>query len=322
MTTKRPIVVGNAAKVGRSALASYSQGIAQRAEQSRKEKPKLGNIAQANAGYNPLKDAPATLGQMFNAQNAVEQSQQPEGGFSPQTIATLKAVRDASETARAAKAAQKEAMQETAETAKPEIKTEPKVEPKLESKAERDKTAAALENMDDFELERIMRGIQNDVINNTREREHVDNIANGRINEIDFAAGVASGEFKQIVDVVPGRLKVHYRTITSAENQGIRQLIYKMVQQDPTLDKLSAEIFGLALLVASVTQIGSKAYPDHLKRTSSTTFGAEFDETVFRAKYREFSYMPQPLLHSIGVHGQWFDLRVRSLFTVDFAKNG
>lgn len=182
--------------------------------------------------------------------------------------------------------------------------------------------AEAIEVMDDLEIEHLMRGIQNDVINNKREREHVNNPENKRLSEIDFAEGIANGEFTQWVDVIPKRLKVQYRTLSPMELQAIRLWIFDKVTKDPRFDKISGEMFGLGMLVASVVQMGGTKYPDHLKRRGQGTYNAEFNDEVFEAKYAQFICMPQQLIHAIGVHGQWFDMRVREMFTSDYAKNG
>lgn len=316
MSSKRPIVVGKA--VNKNAkINEYATGIAQRQAAVNAAKPKLGNLAEANASYSPGRDGPATLGQIFNSQVAVAATDAASTGFKPGTIEALKAVKAATDAAYAAKQTKKE----------PVVEEKPKTEPvpaetKFDSKAEREKTAAAIDNMDEFELDRIMRGIQNDVINNVKERDHVNDPKNGRLSEINFADGIALGEFRQTVDVIPGKMKVHYRTVSGMENKSIRLWVFKQITLDPTLDRLASEMFGLGLVAASVVQLNSTQYVDHLVRPGTGTYGATFNEDAFALKYKQFESMPQPLLHALGTHGQWFDIRIRTLFTMDFAKNG
>jgi hypothetical protein len=133
---------------------------------------------------------------------------------------------------------------------------------------------------------------------------------------------VANGEYTQVVDIVPGKLKVTFRTVSSLESQEIRLWIWKRAAENPELTKLTGDMYGLALIVASVKQINGTAYPDHLKRTGAGVWGAQFDVEAFVGKYSQFLNMAMPLIHAIGTHSQWFDLRIREMFTIDYAKNG
>jgi hypothetical protein len=294
----------------------------------RADKPPIGNLAEADAAYKPARDGKMTIGAVLESQKRVSQMADGEkSGLSPQTISGMQAIAKASAEARAQKPAAPQPplapppKKETKMSSEIEAQSEPRKEQPAPTKQQKD-VAEALEVMDDFEIERLMRGIQNDVINNTKERDHVNDPANGRLSEIDFAAGVAEGEFTQIVDVIPRRLKVHYRTLSPMEMQAIRLWIFDQVTKDPRLDKISGEMYGLGMLVASVMQIGGTKYPDHLKRHGQGTYSAEFDDDAFGKKYHMFARMPQQLIHAVGTHGQWFDLRVRQMFTTDHAKNG
>jgi len=295
-------------------LGKYKSGIAARSAAARAAKPRLfGNLAEANEAFNPKKDGPMTIAQISEASKAASAAG-GGGGLSPQTIQGMQALASAGQQARSNK-----------EKKKMEADTQPPTSPAPptpQQTQQTQKVAEAIEAMDDFDFDRMMRGIQEDVINNKREREHVNDPANNRCTEIDFSAGIAEGEFRQTVDVVPKRLKVTYRTTTPMENQAIRLWVFDTVAKDPRLDKVSSEMYGLALVVASVVQIGTEAMPDHLVRQGQGTYSANFDQVAFELKYDKFRRMPLPLIHAVGTHSHWFDLRVRQLFTTDYAKNG
>lgn len=317
MTEKKaPVIIGPGIDPNTDpVLGRYKGGIAERTAAARAAKPKIGNLAQANEAFKPGRDGPMTIGQITEAQRQAETSD-AKSGLSAATIAGMQAIAKAAEASRSVKAA------EPPKEKRMEEKPTPSPESTPAQEKERAKVAETLETMDDFEIERILRGIQNDVINNTRERDHVNDPENKRLSEIDFTAGIAEGEFTQIVDVVPGKLKVHYRTMTSMESQAIRLWIFNQVAEKPTLEKISGEMYGLGMIVATVTQIGGTKMPDHLKRSGQGTYSAAFDDQAFANKYDMFARMPLPVIHAVGTHGQWFDLRVRQLFTTDYAKNG
>jgi hypothetical protein len=322
MTEKKgPVVIGGI-DTSKDPIAGaakrYGAGVAERAAKARAEKPKIGNLAQADAAYKPGRDGPRTIGQITDSLRHAESEE--KGGLSRATIDGMTAIARAAEASRNAKVAEppKEKKME-------EMEAQPEPEKRAPTPAqvkEKERVAEALDTMDDFELERIMRGIQNDVINNKAEQEHVNNPENKRITEIDFSAGIAEGEFTQIVDVIPGKLKVHYRTMTPMESQAMRLWIFHKVAEDPRLDKISGEMYGLAQVVATVTQIGTKKFPDHLERQGQGTYSAKFNDQAFAEKYDMFARMPMQMIHAVGTHAQWFDIRVRQLFTTDHAKNG
>lgn len=318
----KPVIIGNTNPSTDPVLKKYDDAIQARLAKSRADKRPLGNLAHANAAYSPGRDRPMTIAQITESQRLSDTAGSGAPGLKPETIEGLKAIAAASAVARDKK------MDSEAKTEKPTEKKPEKAEKaekaeRTPAQAAKEKEAtAALDKMDDMDIERIMRSIQSDVINNQPERDHVNDVKNGRITEIDFADGVATGEFQQIVDVIPGKLKVHYRTVTPMETQAIRLWIFNLAITNPTLDKLAGEMYGLGLLVASIRQINAKAEPDHLNREGTGTYTASFNEDTFSKKYDKFSRMPQQLIHAIGTHGQWFDIRVREMFTTDYAKNG
>lgn len=324
MTEKKgPVIVGNI-DTSSDPVVQYEQGIAERMAKNRAERPKIGNLAQANESYKPGKDVPMTIEQIAEANRRAESGGgSGGGGLSQKTVDGMIKIAQATQASRQARLDHGQAPSPSPkETRMSEAQPEEKRSDPEKSEKEKKRVSEAVENMDDLEFERIMRGIQNDVINNQKEKEHVNNPENKRLGEIDFAAGIASGEFEQWVDVVPGRLRVHYRTVTAMENQAIRLWIFNKTEADPRLERISGEMYGLGLTVASVVQIGGTKEPDHLQRNGQGTYNAVFDDDAFAKKYDKFARMPNPLLHAIGVHGEWFDLRVRQLFTTDYAKNG
>lgn len=323
---KGPVVVGGIDVGDDPIVSKYGQGVRERAAAQRAAKPPLGNLVEADQAYKPSRDGKMTIGSVLESQKRVaSMPEDQKGGLSQKTIDGMNAIAKAAAAAKDQKAAVPAPPRETKRMDDIEAQPEPRKrdEERTPAQAKQQKEMAeTLENMDDFEIERIMRGIQNDVINNAKEKEHVNNPDNKRLSEIDFGAGIAEGEFTQIVDVIPKRLKIHYRTLSAMEMQAIRLWIFDRVTKDPRLDKISGEMYGLGMLVASVVQMGGTKYPDHLKRKGQGTYSAEFDDEAFEKKYQQFVCMPQQLLHAIGVHGQWFDMRVREMFTTDFAKNG
>jgi hypothetical protein len=316
---KRPVIVKHG-----PAVKDYAAQAAERAAAARAARPKIGNLAQANEQYKPGKDRPMTIAQVTQAQRAAEESSQGVG-LKPETVTMMKAVAEATAKKMAERGTPPAPPMPSA-TVPPPIKKEPVMseakaeqKPPVDEEAKKTAVKRELDKLDDFDIEKLMRSMQEDVINNSRERDHVNDPKNGRITEIDFMKGLAENSFEQWVEVVPGRLNVLYRTLTPLENQSIRLWIFKQAQTNELMDRLAPEIYGLAQVVAAVRQINTQAQPEHVKGFGHT---AEFDDDAFAAKYAHFRNFPNPLIHAIGVHANWFDLRVRDMFTTDALKNG
>ena len=314
--TDKPRFIGTDPAVPDDVLSKYKAGVAERAARQRDAKPKTPNLAVANEQYKPGKDVPMTLAQMGEAQRAVEPSS-PTPGLSPATVAGLKAMADL------ARASQpKDATMPPAVAAQPAappsgaVATKPAPTPDLTPEdLKRKQVNDKLSELDDLDFDRVMRGIQNDVINNDTEREAV----KSRVKPIDLVEGLQSGEFTQDVAINSG-LTVRFRTVSPMENQAIRLLLFQWVDKDPRKDAISAELYGLMLSVASIIRINTNELPRHIK--GATAYDFEFDEDTFTKKYHLISTYPMPLIHAIGVHGAWFDQRVRALFTSENLKNG
>lgn len=279
----------------KSAADKYREKLEARNATRKAEEPKvIPNFAEASATYNPQQDPPKTLSQLGEAQRMM-------GGEEPATFsqATIDGL------ARIKAAAEEEAGKAQAGATQPEP-------PPLLEKTEDIK--AILDGMDSLTAGNLKRRIEEDVINNKAEREAVE----AKIAPMDLTQGILNNEFTQLVPIVPGVL-VTYRSVSKEEDMRMRSMIFDMTVQDSRVEIHSDDLYGVMLIVATVAQINTKQWPRHMVGTS---WDAEFDPKLFQEKLRQFMRMPMPLLHALGVHGGWFDVRVRRLFTATSLKNG
>lgn len=303
-------------------VAAYKKGVEERAAAQRAAKPPVPNLAQANELYRPGKDRPMTMASIGDAQKAMERGEKPpeERGLSQDTIRGLEALHGAMQAQRSQSQMSDPQtplptppMPEAAPAAAPAA---PKPdEPAKPDDAKKAKLRDTLAEMDDLEFDRVLRSVQQDAINNEKEREAVKK----RVKPIDLLAGISSGVFVQDVPIIPETLIVRYRTITALENQSIRLMLFKMIDEDKRRENIAAELYGLMQTVCAVHMINNKALPPHLKGEG---YNAEFDEDGFNLKFKQFVRYPLVMLHAIGTHGYWFEQRVREAFTTDLVKNG
>lgn len=319
-------------------VAKYKASVAERAAALRAERPGIPDLATADQLYKPGKDAPMTIaqiGQAHKTMTGAPPEERQERGLSPQTIAGLHALQSAMQEqrkqmsdetpsqslptpAQAVNAAPPPSIAAPAAPApqQPPAPAQPST-PVADTMASEKKARVsdALSELDDLEFERVLRGMQKDIINNDKEREAV----RSRVKPIDIIKGISTGEFTQEVPIIPNALVVRYRTITPLENQSVRLVLFKMFDEDKRRENLGAELFGLMQTVCSVQMINGTSFGQHLKGEG---YNLEFDEAGFVAKFKRFLLMPMPMIHALGTHGFWFEQRVREAFTTDHLKNG
>jgi hypothetical protein len=322
MVTKKPIDLTQKPVPG--IVGDYKKGVAERAAAQRAARPPMPNLAQANELYKPGKDAPTTIAAIGQAAQSMErggEAQGQPGALRPETVAGLQALHDAMEKKRNEKPMTDQnpgpPMPPSPTPAAPAAASPtPTTKPVTTPDAERNKKLGdTLNELDDLEFDRVLRSIQTDAINNEKEREAVKK----RVTPIDVIRGIGEGVFRQEVPVIPGTLTVWYRSITALENQTIRLLLFKQIDEDKRRENLAAEIYGLMQTVCSVERINGAALPSHMRGEG---YQAQFDEDAFLMKFNQFVRYPVVLLHALGTHGYWFEQRVREAFTVDQVKNG
>lgn len=275
-------------------VKSYAGGIAARTvarQEERKANPLLPNLAQAAVTYRP-EDGPQTLADMGAAQRADAAAPPEPGKLSGDTVAGLQAV-----------FAAQQARQASAPPAPP-----PASAPEAEDDLDPEDEAFAL----------AMRGAKMDIIQNERERAAVAT----RVKEIDLADGLLTGEFTQVVPIVPDKLTVKFRCLTPGENNELRLFLFDQIADDPRKRQLGNELLAFYQTVATVVEINRTLFVKHMV-TQAPSGKLVFNKEVFEQKVNAFMAYPMPLIASIGTHSGWFDMRVRELFaTTDRLKNG
>lgn len=315
MSTKDPKFVGVDPDTPDGVVSSYRQRIKSRTAQMRKERPKIGDLAEADALFKPGQDQPMTIGQVTQAADRMRSGgEEPKPALSDETIAGLRQLHEAS-----TKIREQQKMNESEEPVK--MPTKPAIdreedEEQTPTDTKKAIAADALAGLDDLEFERLMSGIQHDVINNQEQRAAVDKL----VEPFDLARCLANGDWTQVVPVVPDKLSVTFRLVTPYENQMMRLMLFGWVDKDPRLDSVAGDIYSLMMVVASIVQIGTSKLPDHLVGPESTS--VEFNEEIFEKKYQMISRYPSPLIHMLGVHSAWTDQRAREAMRVTNLKGG
>ena len=309
-------VTPNAAK-NDPVLANYKKGVAERAAAQRAQLPRVPDLKAANAMYKPGPggDPPMSIGAIGEAQRRVDAATAPPGGaapgLKPETIAGLRALQEAVK------------KQQPEETPKMSEETEAQPQPKAPAKEQtrsaeegsKKQVRDRLDDLDDYEFDKVMRNIQQDAINNEAARRAIKE----RVEPFDLVAVLAEGEFRQEVPIIPGQLTVYYRSISAIENQALRLILAREIEKDKRKENIAPEIYGLMQTVCTVYRINGQELPPHMLGTG---YEKKFDEDSFQRKFELFIRYPTVLLHALGTHGYWFEQRTREAFSHEALKTG
>jgi hypothetical protein len=279
-------------------IKSYAeQAKARNAERRASKEPVFPNLAQAGAQFDPQRDAPQTLSQMGAEQRATDQAPTDRTGLSEETVRGLVGLREAQDRV---------------------LSQRPDTMPSPPPQAPQDEAGPGPEmSEEDTELMSLLRAMREDPINNAREREAV----RGRVKPMDIAEGLLTGEYTQVVPVIPGKLTVTFRSMSHLEHQMLRVKLYNYLDDHPELRRIDGELLGFYQTVASIKAINDTVAQSHLQRQPNGT--VEFLDAAFEEKLARFNTMPIQLISTIGIHGAWFDARVRDLFvSAEALKNG
>lgn len=279
-----------------TAVKSYAGGIAARTaerQDERRRNPVFPNLGQAAVTYKP-EHGVQTLEDIGRTQRA--DADNPDGPqraqLSGETVEGLRALR---------------AAQEAAQTAAPP--PPPSVPPPQG-------TPDPEPDDEDLAFAEALRGAQKDVIQNERERAAVA----ARVAEIDLAEGLLTGEFTQLVPIVPGKLEVKFRCLTTGENNALRLYLFSEIEADPRKARIAQELLGFYQTVATVMTLNKTNFAKHMVADGHRL---AFQTQIFEEKVHAFMAYPLPLVASLGTHASWFEQRVRDLFaTADRLKNG
>jgi hypothetical protein len=292
-------------------VRSYAAGLAERnalRAEERRNNPVFPNLSQAAVSYKPDHGA-KTLGEIGAEQrnDATPGAAQQDRALRPETVEGLKALqREAAAQMEAKGNELQRELSRKAETLAPP------------PEGDKDKAASQPDDLVDEQFVDALRGAQEDVIQNDRERKAVAK----RVGEIDLAQGLLTGEFTQVVPIIPDKLVVTYRCLTSGENNELRLLLLDELSRDPKRGSLADDLLGFYQVVASVVSLNKNTYARHME-PEGPTGRMKFNREIFIEKVHLFMSFPMPLIASLGTHGAWFDQRVRELFaTTDRLKNG
>lgn len=119
---------------------------------------------------------------------------------------------------------------------------------------------------------------------------------------------IDSGEFRQVVPVVPDELEVEFRSMTAEEDLAIKKI---MSDFSDVSDRYFWDMFTLYQQAVCLVSINKTRLPTH------TGKDGKLDRAKLDDKIRYIMAMPIQLTATLGMHLYWFDLRVRELLDIE-----
>lgn len=148
-----------------------------------------------------------------------------------------------------------------------------------------------------------------DVLNNEKRKKWIES----RLKKMQVEDLIMYGEVHQDVDVLPGKLRITYRTTSGEEDLAVKKLMYST---ESGSTRYIVDKFSLMNLTAGLYAVNDQVYPTHL------TADGDFDEDMFNIKYKKVLRMPMQLLADLVCNYIWFDNRVRNLLVPEELGNG
>ena len=186
------------------------------------------------------------------------------------------------------------------------------VAPKMEEKSDKvgdEQVKEIVEQMDDFELDAYSRMLEEDMLNNEKRRKAIES----RCKDMNLVDLITEGQVLQNVPIVPGKLEVTYRSVSSGEDLEIKRMLYNIRREVP---RYQVDAYSVMSLTLAVHAINGHPLPDHNDESGN------FSETRFNKKFELVKKYPIQLVADLGINYIWFDIRVKKLFSVEALGNG
>jgi hypothetical protein len=148
-----------------------------------------------------------------------------------------------------------------------------------------------------------------DLINNKDRREKIES----KLDELKIEDLVLHGEIIQTVKLLNGKLPVTYRTVTGAEDIGVKSSIDDLSASNP---RYLVDTYSLMATCMGVKKIGNIELPSCINDKD------DFDRELFKKRFKVFQRTASVILRDIVVNYIWFDRRVQRAVVAEELGNG
>lgn len=169
-----------------------------------------------------------------------------------------------------------------------------------------------IDELDDFDFERLRREMLSDILKNPRQREAVE----ARCQPLDIADLIMHNKVRQRVPVLPGRFEPTFESMPGTVELQLKQLLVKESKSIAVTEAYLLDKYAVMTTTAGTIAINGNPLPSMYNEQG------DFDEALFWAKFSWVLKRNIHMLASLGIHYSWFEQRVRTLFVADEGKDG
>lgn len=144
------------------------------------------------------------------------------------------------------------------------------------------------------------------LISNKERREAIEK----RCTPMDVDDLLLTGEVRQVVPILPGKIEPTYRSVSGDEDQFIKQLM----SGERGSEQYIMDRYSLLNLTAGLYALNGRVLPPHLDKNGDPT------KELFTAKLKVVAKYAYLLLADLSVNYVWFTRRVQRLMVVDNIK--
>lgn len=122
-----------------------------------------------------------------------------------------------------------------------------------------------------------------------------------------------SGEVRQRVDIIPGKLSVVFRSLRTGEDLYVKK---RLIEVKTESARYAEERYLLQNMCCFIHEINGETFPPIMDSND------KIDDKAFEDRFNKISKLPQVLLDRLWIHWRWFEDRVRKALDYDFLGNG
>jgi len=179
--------------------------------------------------------------------------------------------------------------------------------PESEAKAKR-----LLNEMDDFDFERLRREMLSDILKNPKQREDVEK----RLEALDIGELITRNVIQQRVPILPGKFMPTFESMQGGIELRLKQLLVRESSSVAVTEAYLLDKYAVMTTTAGTVAINGVPLPPMYDERG------DFSEDLFWAKFEWMLKRNIHMLASLGVHYSWFEQRVRKLFVASEGKDG
>ncbi len=177
---------------------------------------------------------------------------------------------------------------------------------------ERQAAKEKIQQLDNFDYDRLRQMMTNNVIYNPQQRE----IIEARLQPLDIEDLIMKDRVSQVVPIIPNKFWVKFTSTLGSEDLHLKRLLMLESNKLEVTERYLQDKFTLMTLACGLTAVNNNPAPTHINAEG------KFDDGMFWKKFDWTLARGFHMLASLCANYEWFEHRVRKLFVAEKVGNG